>query len=677
MTSPPKLAQAVYQLPSSAFNEPALVNPGQEPGQRDVPTIDTLPTKGSMVLMEALADLAAAQPDYEKAKLFYEGEVGDLFATPNVQRLLASAGVNEVEDLNYAKVPVNTIVQKLQIRAVTVSAGDESDSQDDPAGDGGDETDPSKTSEAGRKKIAEAAQEKIDELRKHNQLDAEEEVLHLKASEFGDCYLFVWPVMELVETGADEETDEGFDGYIQIDERHRGRVVNVDMFVNSAETVRMFYDPENPLKPTHVIKSWQWLDLDSDSRRIRATLYFKDRIERWVTRPDGDAARPEDWLPYLAHDDSVWPEPNIRGKLPFYHYRTTRANSYGEPEHRAAYGPQRLINKLVSAHAVTIDYQSFPQRYALMNPKSDDVLQNLIDPDFPEDDDDDPEGTGRSPFRADPSAVWKIPGVSGVGQFSPADPAVFMNPFDRYIKSIAELTDTPLHRFTGYSQPPSGDSLKVANETLYEKAGTRQKNYGSVWADAYEDALELLGVTDVTVSVQWKPVESAGGAEDWNIVAAKIANGVPVKQALIEAGYPSDEVEKWLNDETGADLMRRVALLNSIGTAVQTLGAGVGLGVVSAEQVGDILARILGLSAAELPKLDKPVQLHPALAQQQMQLQGQQRGQQMAEHIATQGPQGSPNDRGGPNQNGGNGGGGSPPPLPPMPKPPPPVAVGT
>lgn len=652
MTSPARAAQLIYNLPSSAFAEPALVNPGQEPGQLSMSDLAPgLPGRGSIVLMDSLEELALALPKYLQAEQFYDGDIGELFATERVAQLLSKAGVNSVEDLNYAAVPVDVIVEKLLIRAVTAAAGE--DEQADPGprtiSDGPDEP-----QYETRKTRTEQAQEVIDELRKRNQLDAEENVLHLNVSKHGDCYLFVWPVTE--QGGqVEEESDELDPGEATT------HTVAVDMFVNAATTTRAFYDDENPLRMTHVIKRWEWSDPDTDLRRLRATIYFPDRIERWVTKPEEnlDVTDPKSWIPYAPGQE--WPLPNPTGRIPFFHFRTDR--TYGRPEHQKAYGPQRLINKLISAHAVTIDYQSFPQRYALTNPKADEVLSNLIDPDFPEDIDDDPEGDGRSQLRADPSAIWKLPGMTSVGQFSPADPQVFLQPLDRYIRSISELCGIPLHRFAGFSSPPSGESLKVANESLNNKAERRHTDYGAVWSDAYEFALELLEFQDVTVSVQWRPVVQATGTEDWNIIATKITNGVPVQQALMEAGYPQDMVEKWLSDETGADLMRRVALLNSIGTAVQSLGAGVGLGVVSAEQVGEIISRILGATGEDLPKLAEPVELHPAQAQQQIGLQNQLRGQQMSEHIATQPPPDAEGKR-------------PPAELPPMPQPPPPVKVG-
>ncbi len=662
MTSPPQIAQQVFSLPSRAFDTPALVNPGQEAGELVPPELDGLPVRGSLLLMNSLEEFHDALADYMRAKAFYEGTAGNQFAARKVAQLLANSGVYEVEDLNYARVPIRELSKKLTIRAITCSAGDDSaegdapGEKDDTIGTGND----APVAEGEKKRLAEKANEKLKELRDRNQSEAEEKLLLRKASMFGDCYLFVWPVVEATE----DEEEEAFEDGMPVDQTHTGRVVSVDMFVNDPTSVRMFYDPENELKATHVIKVFDWIDPEdpeAEKPRVRATLYFKDYVERWVTVPGGDASRREDWRPYLGPGETEWPTPNTTKRLPFWHFRTDRV--YGIPEHLPAYGPQRLINKLVSAHAVTIDYQSFPQRYALSNPKMDEFLNNQIDPDFPEDEDDDPEGAGHSQLRADPSAVWKLPGISSVGQFTPADPGVFLEPLDRYIGSMAELCEMPRYRFTSRAQIPSGESLREENKPLDEKAEERQKEYGAVLSDAYEFALELLGLKDITVSIQWRPVAMASGIDDWSILEKKIANGVPVKQVLVEAGYPEDEVDKWLLDESGADLVRRVALLNSIGTAIQAMAAGAAVGMVSPAQVGAIFAKVLGVVGEDLPALEEPVDLHPQLAQQAMAMQQQQRGAQVAEHIAS-----APPDR--PDK---------PPverPLPPAPTPPPPVKVG-
>jgi hypothetical protein len=594
VTSPARTAQAVYGLPSSAFNEPAYKSPGSGGillGPDDLALLEAgLPRRGSDELMAALADLESAQMAYRRADQFYNGMAGDQHTSPRLADLLAKAGATEIEDFNYAAVPVDSVADNLIVRAVTASTGVQAEQKT---------VTPASPPEADQ--LVLRAQEAVDDLRADNELDAEEAVLHLEASKHGDAYLFVWPRTQEVDEADDTDSADELD---LIDGTFPTRVTGVDMWVNTADTVRAFYDRENPLQCTHVIKSWEWSE-----GRVRATLYYPDRIERWVSDKNEDKANPEAWKPYLVQEGDEWPLPNPTGRIPFFHFRNQRP--YGTPEHARAYGPQRLVNKLITAHMSMIDYQTFPQRYILLNPKSEDALLNMIDPDFPEDEDADVEGDGRSQFRADPAAIWKIPGGSGVGQFPPAEPGVILEPLDRYIRSMAELTKTPLDEFVGYGQALSGEARKMGRKPLTDKLRNRAKSYGATWQDAYEFALELMQFFDVTINVEWAPFETASGLEDWNVIATKITQGVPVGQALQEAGYERDVVEGWLHDETGADLTRRVTLLNAIGTAVQTLGAGVGLGVVSAPQVADIISRILGLTGEALPMLETPVEIQP------------------------------------------------------------------
>lgn len=635
MTSPAAIAQAVYNLPSSAFDEPAYKSAGSGgvilgPGDVLADPGD-LPRKGSDDLMAALKELEQAQAAYGVAEQFYKGEAGDMHTSPRVAELLAKAGADTLEDFQYAAVPVDSVADNLLIRAVTASSGAEASAERTVVTGG-----PPPADEA-----AERAQEAVDTLRTENELDAEEQVLHLEASMHGDAYLFVWPRIEEVEPDTDP-TDE-----LDIhDGDYPTQVTGVDMWVNTANTVRAFYSTENPLLMTHVIKAWQ-----VGEKKWRATLYYKDRIERWVSDENQDKAKPEAWKPYLPEEGSEWPLENPTGRIPFFHFRSRRP--YGLPEHIRAYGPQRAINKLIVSHMATIDYQSFPQRYILLSPKAEDVLMNLVDPDYPEDEGQDVEGEGSSQYRSDPSAVWKIPGGAGAGQFPPADPSVFMDPLDRYIKAMAELTKTPLDEFVGMAGAAlSGEARRMGRKPLTDKLRNRSRSYGASWQDAYEFALDLLGFDDITVNVEWAPFETASGLEDWNMVGTKVANGVPISQALQEAGYERDLVEGWLNDETGADLTRRVMLLNSIGTAIQTVGAGVALGVVSAPQAAEIFARILGLSAEGIPQLDQPIEV-------------------------AQPPQIPPPGFGPPadEDEGGGAQGGTPAP-PPMPPPPPPIVVG-
>ncbi|MEU1309498.1 hypothetical protein ABZ419_11465 [Streptomyces cinnamoneus] len=502
---------------------------------------------GTADLIAAYGELCDARPAYAKAQSFYDGDVDELFASDAMARLLAKSHLNELDEVNFARIPVTAVLNRLHITAVTT---------DDAA-----------------------ANDEIVSLFQRNQLDQEGPVLHERVCSLGDAYLMVWPAL------ADDGTVEA-----------------VDVFVHGPGTVRVIYDEENPLRKRLAIKSW--CIGSGKNQVVRADLYYADRIERFVWQGRYSDKR-DQWEPYTSDgQDAVLANP---WGIPFFHFRTGRP--YGRPQHFAAYGPQTIINKIVVSHAATVDYQSLPQRYGLIDPTVDQSgAQGAdFDPDFPEDAAADPEGAGNSSqLRSDPGEFWQLQGYREVGQFAAADPDVYLKPLDRYIKAMAQVTETPFHIFDSTGAVISGESRREADAPLLARVEALQRALGAAWADAIEFALRLLGFDDTAVTVRWKPAEQVTDADGWTTVSAKINAGVPRQQALTETGYEPEQVAGWLeNLDDDAELMRRADLLEKIGNAVQALGTGVQLGAVTAEQVDGLLGSVLG-AAVRLSQEEAP-----------------------------------------------------------------------
>jgi hypothetical protein len=501
---------------------------------------------GTTDLIDAYTELCAARPGYAKAEAYFDGDVDEIFASDKVARMLAKSNLDELDEINFARIPVTAVTDRLHITAITTGDDD--------------------------------ADAEISALIKRNQLDEELPGLHVRACSQGDAYLMVWP-----------DTDDS------------GNVIGVDMLVNSAATVRVIYDEENPLRKKLAIKSW--CTGSGKDQTIRADLWYPQagdepaRIERWVW--SGKHTKKNDkWEPYTGDgQDAVLPNPY--GIIPFFHYRTARP--YGRPEHYAAYGPQAAINKLVPAHLSTVDFQSLPQRYGLIDPQVDQSgMQGAdFDPDNPEDLDGDPESPlNPSQLRNDPGELWMLQGLKGVGQFAAADPQVYLAPFDRYVKAMAQVTSTPFQEFDSTGDAISGEARREARASLTARVQARQRSFGATHADAFEFALQLLGFDDVTVTVRWQPADYRDDTEGWATVDAKVKAGVPRERSLIEAGCPPELVEAWMSDlDDDAELQRRVDLLTSLGNAVQALGTGVQLGAVSQEQVTTLLDQVLGAAS--------------------------------------------------------------------------------
>lgn len=485
-------------------------------------------------LMYGIEELNEARPAYDQAQTYYDGKVPEVFTSVRIRRALAVHGIDF--DLNFAKTPVNAVTNRLKIASIT--------SPD------------------------EATNTLISQIWQDNQLNLEMPDLFRRAGEYGDAYLMVLPV-----------------------EDDRGNVVRVDMFYNSPQTVRVIYSQDNPRRKAYTIKKW------CDGPYHRAELLYDDRIERWTTGKNSKGDKPADWMHWPADeaDPESWVSDHDWGEQPVFHFRNDRP--YGCPEHYGAYGPQNAITKLQQTHMGTVDYQGFPQRYALTEAANTDT-SDLEPGDFNDNDWPLPEkGVGPkdsgddSSLKAGPGEMMLLRGFKSVGQFDAAQPNVFLEPINFNIRAMAQITDTPLRMFDPQSsRQRSGVSYQEEDGPFISKVEIRQTSYGAATHEAFVFALRRLGIVDPVLSVDWVPAKSVTDAQGWETVKAKIAAGVPRKQALMEAGYRAEQVDEWLAGVDDAELQRRVDVLASLADSAQKLGSAATLGVISGEQVTALLA---------------------------------------------------------------------------------------
>lgn len=557
-------------------------------------------------LIKGYQELVAARPAYERAAAFYEGSVDEVYSSQKVTRLLAKFGLDAIDSFNFAHIPVDAIANKLHINAVTVDDG--TDPLADPLSakaakhaaeqkkqftntEMRDNSTPggSGKSESGgpSQKVGNVELKKpgpnfarprddlgtksnpinqiIEDLWEYNELGEELPNLHRNVGKYGDYYMLVWPVVgnengedakafdvkksAAALSGKAEANDEQADAVREDDlaQAANKTIVAVDMICHDPMTTRAFYDTENPRKMSYVIRSWE--EGEGQNITVRANLYYQDRIERWVHkgRPPKRKNAKSKWTPY-KEDGSAAVLPNPFDQIPFFHYRTDR--TYGKPDHIYAYGPQLAINKLVTSHLATVDYQSFPQRYALTDPMADNgSIQGTDSDPFAPEDDEGVEDDNFSQLESDPSVVWKLEGIKNVGEFKPADAKAYLDPFDRYVKAMSQVTGIPLHFFdkTG-ERPPSGENIRQVNEQMNSKVETRQLGVGATHRNAFTFALNLLGHEVERVKITWRPIEVVTDLQGWQAINEKQLAGVPAEVTLIEAGYLPEEVAPWKDE---------------------------------------------------------------------------------------------------------------------------------
>lgn len=478
--------------------------------------------EGVTDVLAAVAAIRDHADDYDLAGRYYSGDVGEMFCSEAVRRALKDAAAGF--DVNLARRAVDAVLDRLRILAVSVP---------------GDDT---------------ATRALVDRVWVPNRMDRYSKVVHWAALTHGDAYLTVWP-------GDDDGT--------------------VELHYNSPATTRVFYDPENPRRKSHAAKLWA--EGHGDQRVYRLNLYYADRIEKWVTEPGKKGDEAGDWSEY-APDGEPWPIPNPYDEVPVFHFRT--GEPYGRPEHRGAFGPQNAITKLSTTLMATVDFQGFPQRYALT--KAGEVTASQV---F--DDDEDPE-SGLDTAPTGPGVLQHLPGVDKVGQFDPADMDAFLKPLGFYIRAMAAATATPLRFFDPQGQIPSGEALRADEAPLASRITDRAELLTETWEESLVFSARVAGLEPLVPDLKWRPVQIVDDEGGWRTTLLKVQAGVPARQALTETGYTSELVEGWLADSAVPNLDTRLAALGKVAATLQQLGAAVQLGMLDEATAQAVVQTVMG-----------------------------------------------------------------------------------
>lgn len=351
--------------------------------------------------------------------------------------------------------------------------------------------------------VTEEANAEINRIWEKNDLELDANEIHRYSLMYGDSYAIVW-------------TDPTGD-------------ITVDY--NSPLTTIIIYDDENPRIKRFAAKLWQ--TTDSQGKNIaKLNMYYPDRIEKYSAFGEIDMMMSASGFTPVGIVENPWNE------IPVFHFRTTK--QYGRPEHIDAYGPQDAINKMLATHMTTVDYQGAPQRYALSGGGNSSEFEDFDETAT------DAENLGK--LKNGPGELWYLKGISKVGEFAPADHKVFTEPVREFIRSMASITNTPLHYFEKTGNVPSGEALRTAEAPLLKKVQDRQVSFGNAWRDMFRFILSLEGI-ESDVEVKWQAVESMDSLDAWEVAVKKRVVGVSLEQVLVEMGYDAEIAANIANTE--------------------------------------------------------------------------------------------------------------------------------
>ena len=453
-------------------------------------------------LTAALEQMALAEPAYAQAESMYDGEVDEVLGSKKLRELFGDQG--KKFRVNYARTPVDVLVERTKIQGWTCE-----DSQQLAA---------------------------IEQVWTDNELGIEAKDVSLKAYEYGDSYLIAWP----------EEDDPDFPG-------------GVSVYQHGPKHVRVFYDEEKPRKKRCAAHRWQVVGTGDNGLGKgtwqRVNLYYPDRIEQWVSKEPvldamGRAIQLRADAEYEPYDvEGQWPLPNPYGIVPVFHFRTGRP--YGRPEHQDAYGPQYGINKLLLSLMGAVDHAVLPQRYALTDSALEqnrpaDAFEEAVGPDELTTESTTDGLDNGSSMESGPGNVWLLSGNNvRVGQFSAADSKNFIDPMEALVQQMADVTDLPANRYHRGGQQPSGDSQRMSEVPLNNKAEDRHDQFGVTWHEFAQFICDVHGLGETDAQVAWEPPEHYSDKASWESAKLQLEAGIPFDQVMRERGYSSDVIKDW------------------------------------------------------------------------------------------------------------------------------------
>jgi hypothetical protein len=344
-------------------------------------------------------------------------------------------------------------------------------------------------------------------------LDHQANILHDEAVSAGDAFLLVWP---------DQDGTPRFYPHTALEMAHK-------------------HDEERPEIITLATKLWK------DGKRYRLTLYYADRIEKYITKQDSTQTptKADACEPYQPTDRATgmpaeaWPVDNPYDQVPVFHFAFDSAtHKHGCSEIKDVIPMQDLLNKTIADMAVAGEFGAYPQRYLLGIEPSVDAEGNEVP----------------LPINAGINRLITVANSDvKAGQFDAANLEAYTKVIDAFFAMVARVKGIPLSYFFMSGDVPSGEALKTAESRLTKRVEKTMRSFGESWELALAFALKVIGTTDAQLTTTWAAPESRNDKDEVDVLDVKHNKlGVSQEQTWREAGYSVKEIADMKDEKAKA-----------------------------------------------------------------------------------------------------------------------------
>lgn len=355
-------------------------------------------------------------------------------------------------------------------------------------------------------------------LFKKNKLDSLQDTIHEGALSDSESFIIVeW------------EPREGYARFI-----HNPRFIDPDVGGDGMGVFMVYENDDVNQRPTAAVK--QWIETKYIGRRVdsvlRRTVYYPDRIERWIYQQGS-------WKPYLE-EGLAWPIPWLDGGgapigIPVFHFY----NKGSRPEHWDGIPMQDATNKTLVDALAAGDLTAFQSFFGFGF--------------YPTIDGKEPSSDGSNVFRMGPAqfnGTMKPASEAALQVISGADISPFYEALKTLVLFTAQITETPASRFVVTAQIAAEDTLKEQDQGLKKKAADRRGLFSDPWVAAVSMARKLTNLNAPGILLSEEPAFSTiwEHTETLETLAKKRESlSIPLEQIWREAGYSEAVIEGMKN----------------------------------------------------------------------------------------------------------------------------------
>lgn len=312
------------------------------------------------------------------------------------------------------------------------------------------------------------------------------------------------------------------------------------IYPQKPDRVAVRYSEETPGRIELGVKAWIQPD-----KRARVTLYYDDRIERYVTPTRTQGGIPEkaerliEWTGTPdAPEEFETLNPVERVPIVMFGYDSEEGEP-GRSRLTDVVPLQDALNKVVADMLIAGEFQAVPQRLVIGWSPTEFL----------------PDGSPKPPWKSGSDRILTLANENAkVAEWAAANLKAFIEVQDSFRAEIARVSQTPLHYLLLTGQFPSGDAMHAAEAPLDAVVSDTQDGFGV----SHEELIDLClrferGGTGAKLTTLWRPKPSLKPKEHAETGEIKKRLKVSDRQILREQGYSDPEIDEMYEEQAEDD----------------------------------------------------------------------------------------------------------------------------